>query len=151
MPGDPVIERQEVVPGAFGAHDHVVTESHVAPLSTEIEGMLVEDPHKAADKALAKHVYAFLKTRFPIEYDWFVEADAAQGIVKFNIPMLMNLNHVYVINLRTCGSIGEAVVNGAGELLERFLLPRDKFNLGAILEARCTKSTLVHPWMKVPE
>jgi hypothetical protein len=79
-----------------------------------------------------------------------VEADAAQGIVKFNLPMLMNLNHVYVINLRTCGDIGTAVVNGAGEILERFLLPRDKFNLGMILEARCTKSTFVHPWMKVP-
>lgn len=148
MPQDPVIERQEVLLGAnHGDHDQVIVQSHVAPSSTVVEGAAGPDPFKEKDKALAMHIRNFLTTRFPIGYSWFVEADCAQGIAKFNIPLLMGFEFWYVINLRTCGDIGEAVVNGAGEVLERFLLPRDKFDLGRYLEARARSSLLVKPWL----
>lgn len=154
MPQDPVIERQEVVPGAgFGQHDQVLVQRHIAPSSSEVEGASEFDPYHDADMAICRQVRAFLLSSFPTAYSWLIESDIKQGIVKFNIPVLMGLCDWYVISLRTHGTneaFGNAVIRGAGEILERYALPRDRFDVWKFLEARANNSILISPWKKVP-
>jgi hypothetical protein len=153
MPDDPVIQRQEVIPRPnFGDPDSVVVESHLAPYSREVEGAVVFDPYKDADMAICRQMIGFLQDNFPIAYSWRVECDIAQGIAKMSIPVLMGINNWMVINLKTHGGseFGPKVVDLAGQILERYLLPRDKYNLGKFLEARAQHSALVVPSRKVP-
>lgn len=153
VPQDPVIQHQEVVPRpGFGQHDQVLVESHVAPSSSVIEGAAEFDPFKDADMAIARQVRDFLR-KFPGGYTWFIEADIKHQIVKFNIPVLMGKEHWAVINLRTHGTneaFGKAVVDLAGEILERYGQSRSKFNLGSFLDARAQHSKLIKPWAPIP-
>lgn len=147
MPHDPILIDQDVVIGDHGQHDSVVSTNYIAPSTADCG--IAHDPYKDQDFALAHQVRHYLTTRFPIAYSWCVESDLAQGVVKFSIPILMGVSQWWVINLRTT-PIERGVLMGAGEILERYLLPRDKFSLPAFLDARARHSALVVPGRKVP-
>ncbi|MBV8755391.1 MAG: hypothetical protein JO328_21265 [Hyphomicrobiales bacterium] len=101
-----------------------------------------------ADLATARAVRRILDTAFP-GHDWEVLADSRQGYVAFRIPTLMGANWAYLIKGRELTP--EAVLKGGGELLERYRLPRGKFDLDRFLEARAAHSILLDRRRKVPE
>jgi hypothetical protein len=148
MPHDPILLKQEVVPKTrHGAHDMVVLHKYVAPAAGD--GGIAPDPYKEKDAKIAETMMAWLSKHYP-GYPWAAESDFQQGIVKFNIPVLMGIYHWYVVNLRTHDII-DAMRQGAGEILERYRQSREGFNLSAFLEARQRHSKLVIPSRLVPE
>lgn len=148
MPHDPILLRQDVIPKAkTGGHDMVVLTKHEAP-ATPDEG-IAHDPYKAKDLEVAGTMMKWLNEKYA-GYPWATQCDSKQGIVKFNIPILMGTDYWYVINLHT-HDIVEGMHKGAGEILERYRQPRTGFNLGAFLEARGKHSKLIIPGRPVPE
>jgi hypothetical protein len=99
------------------------------------------------DLATARAVRRILDTAYP-GHDWEVLADSAQGYVAFRIPALMGLNYAYLVKRRDLTP--EAVLKGGGELLERYRLPRGRFDLDRFLAARAKHSILLDRSRKVP-
>lgn len=100
-----------------------------------------------ADLATARAVRRILDAAYP-GHDWDVLADSRQGYVAFRIPALMGAHWAYLIKGRDLTP--EAVLTGGGELLERYRLPREKFDLDRFLEARAKHSILLDRSRKVP-
>jgi hypothetical protein len=102
----------------------------------------------ATDVAAAKAVRRILDQAYP-GHDWEVVADSGHGYVAFRIPALMGANWAYLIKGSDLTS--EAVLKGGGELLERYRLPRGKFDLDRFLETRDKHSILLDRRKKIPE
>ena len=100
-----------------------------------------------ADLAAARAVRRILDTAYP-GHDWDVIADSGQGYVAFRSPALMGANFAYLIKGKDLTA--EAVLKGGGELLERYRLPRGKFDLDRFLEAREKHSILLKRSNKIP-
>ena len=100
-----------------------------------------------ADLAAARAVRRILDTAYP-GHDWEVVADSGQGYVAFRIPALMGANFAYLVKGKDLTP--EAVLKGGGELLERYRLPRGKFDLDRFLEARDKHSILLDRSKKIP-
>jgi hypothetical protein len=99
------------------------------------------------DVATARAVRRILDTAYP-GHDWEVVADSGQGYVAFRIPALMGANYAYLIKGKDLTP--EAVLTGGGELLERYRLPRGKFDLDRFLAARAEHSILLDRRKKIP-
>jgi hypothetical protein len=99
------------------------------------------------DVAAARAVRRILDTAYP-GHDWEVVADSHQGYVAFRIPVLMGAHYAYLVKGKDLTA--EAVLKGGGELLERYRLPRGKFDLDRFLEARERDSVLLDRSRKVP-
>jgi len=148
MPHDPVTVREDVkVKDSFGGHDLIVQERYEAPATDD--GGIAADPYKERDAAIAATMMKWLNRHYP-GHLWGCIADTRQGIVKFNIPILMGMNNWWVVNLRTHDII-DGMRQGAGQILERYRLRRGRFDLTTFLEARDKHSALVIPSRKVPE
>lgn len=148
MPHDPITVHQTIIPkGRDSDHDSVLLDKYIAPANDE--GGVAFDRYKDKDTQLKWQVRNYLVTRFPVGYEWCVESDLAQGVVKISIPVLMGVCKWMAINLHTT-DLDAGVLRVAGEILERYLLPRDKFNLAMFLDAREKHSALVVPGRKVP-
>jgi hypothetical protein len=148
MPHEPIIVGEEILPKTTrGGHDMVLLEKYEAP--ADGDGGFAEDPYRAQDARVAATMMKWLNKHYA-GYPWATVADLAQGIVKFNIPVLMGNHQWYVVNLRTHDVI-DGLHKGAGEILERYRQPRDGFDLGAFLEAREKHSKLLVPSRLVPE
>ena len=99
MPNDLVTVDQTVVPkDTFGGNDRVVLEKYEAP--SDFEGNPAPDPFREQDRALAKTMMAWLEKHYP-GHLWTCVADLKQGVVCFNIPILMGTNEYWVVNLST--------------------------------------------------
>jgi hypothetical protein len=147
LPHDPVLLKQDVVlKDIRGGNDRLVLTKYEAP-STPDSG-IAYDQYKEQDLAIAKTMMSWLERHFP-GHLWGCVSDIKQGIVKFNIPILMGFNNYYVVNLAT-HDICDGMAKGAGEILERYRLPRGRFELDPFLEAREKHSCLVLPSRKVP-
>lgn len=148
MPHDAEIISETLVPKtSHGGNDRALVEKYEAPATAD--GGYAYDPHKEADRKLAADMMKWLEREYP-GHLWGCVADLAQGIVKFNIPVLMGFQHWWTINLHTHDII-EAMRAGAGQILERYGLRRGRFELDPFLEARQKHSALVLPSRKVPE
>jgi hypothetical protein len=147
MPNDPITISQDIVlKDIRGGNDRLVLTKYEAPSTPD--GGIAYDPYKEQDIAIAKTMMAWLEKHFP-GHMWGCVSDIKQGIVKFNIPIIMGVCDWYVINLRTTDIIKGLSV-GAGQILERYRLPRGRFELDPFLEAREKYSSLVVPSRKVP-
>lgn len=86
------------------------------------------DIHAEADIRLAKKFAEWLMAEF-FHPGWYVEASFADGIVKFNIPALMGETQWMTIRIRDLEEAGpnarKLIRKYAGELLERFNIPRN--------------------------
>lgn len=153
MPHDAVTVRTEVVRDEAG-HDVIMVEKYEAPageLDRETNRYhLAPDQYRDYDMWVARRAMALLKTTYP-GHLWFVEVDHRQGIVKISIPILMGVTQFYVINLKTTELTPGEIIYAGGEILERYRLPRTRFNLGAFLEARQKHSALLIATRKVPD
>lgn len=147
MPHDPVTLGQTVLEKeTHGGNDRVLLEKYEPP--AESDNIVAFDPYKEKDREVAATMMRWLEKHYP-GHLWGTVADLAQGIVKFNIPILMGYDKWWVINLRT-HDIVDGMRMGAGEILERYRLTRGRFNLVEFLEARAQHSRLVMPSRKVP-
>jgi hypothetical protein len=148
MPQDPVTERIDVVlKDTAGGHDRLMLTQYEGR-ATE-DGGIADDPFKERDIEIARNMQAWLNKHYP-GHLWGCVSDLAQGIVKFNIPILMGVQHWWIINLKTHDVI-DGLRMGAGQILERYGLRRGRFDLNSFLEAREKHSALVVPSRKVPD
>jgi hypothetical protein len=149
MPHDAETIRQDVViKTSPGGHDSVILTKYEAP-SADDGIHAAPDPNKERDLEIAGTMMRWLNRHFP-GYLWATVADTKQGIVKFNIPILMGICDWWVVNLRT-DDIVDGMAKGAGQILERYRLPRHYFSLDAFLDARAKHSKLVVPTRLIPE
>jgi hypothetical protein len=147
MPHDPIdIGQKILLKDTAGGNDRVVLEKYEAPATPD--SGYAHDPYREKDREVAATMMKWLNKHYP-GHLWGCIADLAQGIVKFNIPILMGVNHWWVVNLKTHDVI-EGMHLGAGEILERYRLERGRFNLDSFLDAREKHSALVVPNRKVP-
>lgn len=142
------IINQVVDEGGHGQHDIVYLERLVneAHYDDEVKRQAVAD----FDLWRGRRVMAVLKTKYP-RHLWCVEHDLAQGICKISLPILMGITNWFILNLGTHGDLTPGmVISAGGELLERYKLPRGRFEIGSFLEARAKHSALVDRRRPVP-
>lgn len=148
MPHDHITIRQDVLAkDTHGGHDTVVLTKYEPPAKSDTE--VADDPYRASDQAIADNMMKWLRREYP-GHLWGVVVDQAQGIAKFNIPILMGFDMWWTINLKKT-DIVEGMAAGAGQILERYRLTRGRFNLTEFLEARAQHSRLVIGNRPVPE
>lgn len=148
MPHDPVTVREDVlVHDTHGANDRVIISKYEAPASGS--NVIELDTFKTKDFDIAKTMNEWLEKHYP-GHLWATVSDLRQGIVKFNIPILMGVDQWFVINLSTHDVI-DGLKLGAGQILERYRLARGRFEIDSFLDARAKHSRLVMPSRKVPE
>jgi hypothetical protein len=102
----------------------------------------------AYDLWVARRAYALLDRAYP-GHGWQVIADSAQGYVGVRLPILTGGNWAYLIKWPDLTPA--QVIRAGGELLERYRLPRGRFEVGTFLEARERDSILLDRSKKVPE
>lgn len=97
------------------------------------------DPHRGFDLFVATRIKEILDHHYP-GYPWKVVSDAQQGVVYFNIPVLMGETLHWLIRLAQWDDLNpKLVIDGGGELLERMNMPRKGFEVMAFLEARAKR------------
>jgi len=102
-----------------------------------IDGTL--DPHREFDLFVARRIKEILDHHYP-GYPWKVISNAQQGIVYFNIPVLMGDTLHWLIRLAQWDNLDpKKIIDGGGELLERMRLPRRGFEVMSFLEARAKR------------
>jgi len=95
----------------------------------------------------ARRVFELLKRHYP-GHLWAVDFSLARGGAAISIPILLGGNWVYFIRLADLTPA--MVVRAGGEILERYRLPRGRFELGSFLEARARHSIMAGNSRKVP-
>jgi hypothetical protein len=81
-------------------------------------------------------------------HEWFIDFDLRKGGMAIALPTLMGSNWVYFIRQKDLEP--RRVLMAGGELLERYRMPRGRFELGSFLEARDKHSILLDKNKKVP-
>jgi hypothetical protein len=148
MPHDAVTLREDVIEKTTpGGHDMVVRTQHTAPMGPN--GEVLDDPFKGMDLANADWMSRVLRKHYP-GVPWRCVYDGAQKMAYFSIPILMGVNKFWSINLKTDQLEEGLLMRAGGELLERYGMSRQRFNLNEFLDAREKHSALVVPSRKVP-
>ncbi len=148
MPHDVITLREDVIEKTLGeGHDMVVRTQHEAPSGPDNE--VIIDKHTRQDMASARWMMDVLMRAYPGR-PWFVKHDGAQGMAYLSLPILMGINNVWAINLKTDPLTEGLLVRCGGAILERYSMSRQRFNLAEFLEAREKHSALVVPSRKVP-
>ncbi len=124
-----------------GQHDRVVATQTILPV-------LSEENRTAYEQWVATKIFEDLERHYP-GHNWHVLCDLEKGGVAIGLPTLMAFNDVYWIRMRDLTPV--QVARAGGELLERYRLPRGRFELGSFLEAREKHSILLDRRRKVPE
>lgn len=97
------------------------------------------DPHRHFDAFVASRMMEILAHHYP-GYPWDVVSNAQQGVVHFGIRVLMGETLRWVIKLKQWDDLNpKLVIDGGGELLERFNLPRAGFEVMSFIAARDNK------------
>ncbi len=95
------------------------------------------DRYFEADLALTKRIAAVLEFHYPA-HPWQVEVSHEKGCVFISLPVVMKRNEKFVLHteaLKTDPAL-RSVMRGAGEILERYNMPRMGFKLDDFLAAR---------------
>lgn len=95
------------------------------------------DPFFDADLALTKRIASVLELHYP-SHPWQVEVSHAKGCVFISLPAVMKRNEKFVLHtsaLKTDPGL-RSVMRAAGEILERYNMPRMGFRLDDFLAAR---------------
>ncbi len=90
------------------------------------------DPFARVKMATCKWTGELLERHYP-GHTWWVEVDGDRfgAVIKIQIRVLMPADRWYVVNFRDAVSDpgGRRIINGAGELLERYGIPRTGFTV----------------------
>ncbi len=96
------------------------------------------DPHRQFDAFIATRVEEILTQNYT-GYPWDVKCSAAQGMIWFNLPVLMGPTLNQAIRLAQWGDLNSKIVIDAGkQLLDRMNLPKH-FDPESYLKARDQK------------
>lgn len=147
MPHEPVVFHSDVV-ATPGEHKLSVERLYEAPSTAD--GEIANDPFARMDMANAQWMMNVLLQEYP-GYPWRCIYDGAQKMAYLSIPILMGLNKFWAINLFTDEMTDGLLKRAGGQLLERYRLPRNRFDIDRFLEAREQHSALVLSSRKVPE
>lgn len=150
MPHDARTIREDVVEKSVfgGGHDMVVRTQHMAPAGPD--GEVADDPFERMDLANAKWMMEVLRKHYR-GIPWRCVYDGAHKMAFVSIPILMGINKFWAINLTTDEMDEGLLMRAGGQLLERYGLNRERFNLNEFLTARQLHSALVVPGREVPE
>ena len=93
------------------------------------------DPYRAADIRLTRQVADVIQRDFP-GHAWLIEVSHKQGVVMISIPLFMG-RHKWVIHIEKMKTdpMMKSVILAAGEILERYRIPRQAFSLDNFLTA----------------
>jgi len=97
------------------------------------------DPFLEVDFALTKRIAEVLERHYP-SHPWMVEVSHAKGCAFLSLPVIMNRNEKFVLHieaLKTDPGL-RSVMRAAGEILERYKMPRMAFKLDDFLAARAS-------------
>jgi hypothetical protein len=147
MPHDPKVINVTFENGRFYIHQY----DEPAEVDEHGDYIHVEDLHKETDAKFERSMLQWLDGHFPMGGYWSTHCDARQGICWFNIPVLMGMDFVWRINMQKDDDIVMQMHRGAGEICERYSLPRGRFDLDRFLAAREKHSRLVLPTRRIPE
>lgn len=92
----------------------------------------------ANETEMARDIAMLLNFYYP-GHAWEVTVDSRHGGAQLRIAVLMTGSHCYFMafnDLATHGDFRKRVRDAGGELLERFQIPRNSFDLNAYVEAR---------------
>lgn len=94
-----------------------------------------KDPFQAADLTLTGRVADVIQRHYP-GHPWMIEVSHEQGVVMVSIPLFTG-RHKYVIHINTLKTDPalRTVIRAAGEILERYRIPRNRFNVDDFLTA----------------
>lgn len=95
-----------------------------------------DDPYLAADLALTVRIQALVDLHYP-GHPWLVMVSHAQRNVQVHIPILMGMTNKYLIPIDEVLKDPQMsiITKFCGEILERYNLPRQKFDRDHFLEA----------------
>lgn len=97
------------------------------------------DMHRDFDDFIARRVFEILAHHYP-GYPWSVKCNAQQGMIYFQIPVLMGATLHECIRLAQWSDLNpKLVIDAGGECLERLNLPRTGFEVASFLKARDNK------------
>lgn len=105
----------------------------------KLELEVVQDPAEAEfrvkDAEIASYIGAALVHKYP-GHGWQVEADSRNGIAKI-FASYMSLREAYVYKLKNIDvhTFDREMMRIGGEILERFKLSRNKFNISDVANA----------------
>jgi hypothetical protein len=143
MRGEAEVIRQDALPHVQGMPDIAMVEQYIAPADGSF------DVFKDYDMWVARRAMGVLYTHYA-GHMWQVQSDTKKHLLKISIPILMGVCHWYVINLKIHELTPNLIVRAGGEILERYGLPRGRFELGSFLEARAKYSALVRRTRPIP-
>lgn len=93
------------------------------------------DPYAAANLGMARKIFAVLSYHYP-GHPWHVASNLEQGIAQIGLPTFTS----WTYNIRIKDLKGDpgmkVVVRGAGELLERYRMPRAGFDVSHYVAAQ---------------
>jgi hypothetical protein len=96
------------------------------------------DPYEMADLSEAKSIHDILRMYYP-GYWWSVEVESEHGIAKISLPNIMPENRKILLHLNRISDHNtkvRTVRRFAGELLERYNVPRSTVDFYAFMEAK---------------
>lgn len=106
-----------------------------ARIAHETVGEGQPDPHKGANERLVREIWAVLQSHYPGQ-PWHVAASHGTGMAQIFLPSFTT----WSFNIRLRDLAGDpgmrVVVKGAGELLERYRLPRAGFDVAHYIAAQ---------------
>ncbi|MGH6791254.1 MAG: hypothetical protein ACRECF_00740 [Methyloceanibacter sp.] len=95
------------------------------------------DPYAKADAELRDWIGGLIQMHYP-NHPWRVSVEHKQGMIMIQIPQLMGATNWYTIPMqRVAGhhDLKRKVINGCGDILERYQIPRAAFSPAEFLRA----------------
>jgi hypothetical protein len=149
MSYDPVLEQTTVIPAEPSCgvkHDVVMMHQYLGSGDDE-HGEY--DVHKDYDMFVCTRTQALLGVLYP-GHMFCVRSDAKEHAFYLSYPLLMGIGHWWFVNLKTDELTPYLIGNMAGEILERYRLPRGAWDEASFLDARKRHSKLVNPAREIP-
>lgn len=121
---------------ALQDHRHAWTRAHLEhdPLG-DVEASGQIDRFKAADDKLCRDIWAVLQHHYP-GHPWHVAASSKQGMVQIFLPTFSTWSYNIRMADMTADPGFRLVIKGAGEMLERYQLPRAGFSISQYVAAQ---------------
>lgn len=108
------------------------------------------DPYARANMDMAKRIHSVLTFHYP-GHPWHVASNLRHGIVQIGLPTFTSWTYnIRVAELKADPKMN-AVKKGAGEMLERYRMPRAGFDIPHYLDAQAKFKPLVNYNRKPPE
>lgn len=149
MSHEAVLEKTTVVPAEPSRgvkHDVVMMHQYLAD-GDDPTGEY--DVHKDYDMFICNRAQALLSVLYP-GHMFCVRSDAKAHSFYLSYPILMGIGYWWYVNLRTDELTPYLIGNMAGEILERYGLPRGAWQESSFLEAREKHSRLTNQRRKIP-